>query len=208
MTAEKSSCIGHQTSLEELETKHGRLKEKAGNYAEEQLSLKKRIEQLNDAQKGTMSQIAVACYNDRKTRQIAAVRKDFENTLREMGKENLTKPLPVFCAASTTFLKYQNKNFKKKCMGFPTKQETEIPQLRDWLTKFTLDNREKNAQAFLQDVEQLIASMKPWIDDKRGDLKIYAAKRKQWEPALQARIKELNLVCSIFLDDENTPGRV
>lgn len=141
------------------------------------------------------SQIILACNNDRKMKSSAAVRRDFEDNLRYMGKETREgKTLQIFCTAATTYLDYQslsNADSGKRVQGFPTDQTTEIPQLRDWLHRLTVPSRERRAEAILANIELLIGSMKPWIDDRSGDLKMTLPQRQEGELTLEARLEEL-----------------
>ena len=80
-------------------------------------------------------------------------------------------------------------------MGFPDVQTTEIPQLRDWLVEFTFPSREQKAQLLLESIERLMGSMRPWIDDRSGDLKMTAMQRREREPEFESLVKGLERVC-------------
>lgn len=186
-------------SLASLRKKLSTLKETAGREADKVDSLDKSIKNLTSAVQSNKSQIYQACNNDRKAKATAAVRKDFENNLREMGKTDSKKALQVFCTASVVYLDYlmiQSMDSGKKTLGFPDQQSTEIPDLRDWLVEFTLPDREAKAQALLEDIERLITSMKPWIDDRSGDIKMSVLERAEREPQFGNRVEELAQVCT------------
>jgi hypothetical protein len=173
------------------------LTEKARKEADLGDSLNKSIVSLNKALQFNTSRIYQACNDDRKAKAIAAVKKDFENNLRNMGKTGSDKTLQVFCTASMVSLDYlmiQDRGMKQ--MGFPDQQSTEIPKLRDWLVEFTLPGRESKAQAVLEDFERLMTSMKPWVDDRSGDVKFSASEMAQREPGFERSVKELAEVCS------------
>lgn len=168
-----------------LEIKLSELQQKAAKANVELLKLQERLEKLTKGLACHENNKIVACSNDRKSNEIAAVRKDFERTQQTMGIAP-SKPLPVFCVASQVYLDYENRNNRTRQKGFPTKQETEIPKLRDWLHSFTFEGREKSCRSILEEVERLVSSMRPWIEDRRGDVKISLKERAEWEPKLEA----------------------
>lgn len=128
----------------------------------------------------------------------AAVRRDFENNLREMGKTGQDSTLEVFCTASSVYLKYlafDNRTRGKRIQGYPDNQTTEIPQLQKWLYGLTVPSREQKAQTLLQNVELMINSMIPWVNDRSGDMKMTLLQRKENEPKFQTQLDELHKVC-------------
>ena len=183
-------------TLAQLRRKLAGLKEIARNEANMIDSLNRSIANLTSALRSTKSQIVQTCNRDRKDKASAAVRKDFENNLREMGDTGTKKTLQVFCTSSVTYLNYISANTStRKAMGFPDLQTTEIPRLRDWLVEITLPKREEKAQGLLESTERLMGSMKPWIDDRSGDMKMTIIQRRGCEPIFEGRVKELEQVC-------------
>jgi len=177
-----------------LEDRLNDLKITTGAEAEEEIKLVRGVKHLEIAHHFNISELRLACNNDRKQKSIARVRQDFEQTQQQMGLVSTT-PLQVFCTSAETFLKYENPNLKIRKQGFPSRQDTEIPQLRDCFNKFTFAGRDQRAQEILERFEQLVSSMKPWIGDQRGDLKISAGQRERWEPLFEVEIEQLSQVC-------------
>ena len=176
--------------------KLARLKETARIEANKIDSLNKGIASLTNALQFTKSQIVQICNRDRKDKASAAVRKDFENNLREMGDTGTKKTLQVFCTSSVTYLNYIYANTStRKTIGFPDPQTTEIPRLRDWLIEITVPSREGKAQGLLESIERLMGSMKPWIDDRSGDAKMTIIQRREYQPIFEGQVKELEQVC-------------
>jgi len=158
------------------------------------LSLSRSIESLKRASLFARSSVLGQCILHRNELSIAAVRGDYEATLKEMGREPV-KQLQVFPISASLFLKYQSpNNGNKSYMGLPNREATKIPALRDWLMGTTLDNREKNAQAFLDEVDNFLDSTKSWITDKYGDCKMSAELRARWQPQLDRMVLELEVV--------------
>jgi hypothetical protein len=168
------------------------LEKAAATDGKEQLSLTKRINHLNKALFHAQSTIIHECNKDRKAKSIAAVRRDFETTQHKMGRPT-TELLPVFCVASSTYLGYQNQTGKKK-QGFPNNEDTEIPGLRDWLVKVTFEGREKVAREILEHTDILISSMKPWVNNQSGDVKLSDRKQAELESRFEDMIQELREV--------------
>ena len=109
-----------------------------------------------------------------------------------MGRQPL-KDLQVFPVSATVHLKYQKS--ENKHLGFPNRVDTNVSALRDWLHGTTLDDRERCAQAFLDDVDAFLASVQPWIMDKYGESKISAELRGLWEPQMESLVGDLEAVC-------------
>ena len=181
------------TNKADLQIKLSKLERIVATEAEQQLKLQKRIKDLRSALNHGHSKMTHACNSHKKKNQVAAVRKDFEKTQTEMGGAS-KKPLPVFSVASATFILYKYRIAKARRCGFPSIQDTEIPQLRDWLFSFTFGQREKDARIILDEAESLITSMKPWVEDTRGDLKISAQERLELEPIFELKTKDLGMV--------------
>jgi hypothetical protein len=160
--------------------------------ADKLASFGRRIKHLERALFYARSNLRATCIKDRNTRSSAAIRRDFENTLHEMGR-NPTESLQVFCVAAVLHIKYLKS--PKRLTGFPTTEDTQIPALRDWLISTTLKDRNNYAQAFLEDIDNLVTSMQPWINDTHADIKMTPQMRGDWEPQLEAAIKGLQEVC-------------
>jgi hypothetical protein len=85
-------------------------------------SLNRSLKSLVTAQNRNLFRISQACTNDRKEKATAAVRKDFEDNLREMGRTGLDTNLRDYCTASFTspdYLTIHGIGGQKKTLGFP-----------------------------------------------------------------------------------------
>jgi hypothetical protein len=162
------------------------------------LSYGRRIESLHRAASFTLSRLRVQCIQHRNSLSIGAVRRDYESTIREMGRQP-TKQLQVFPVSASVYLVYQDtKNENRRHFGFPNREDTRIPALRDWITTTTLHNRERCAQAFLDEVDLFLSSNQDWILDKFGDSKISSEQRALWEPRVVGIVVELEEVCLLL----------
>ncbi|KAE8443183.1 hypothetical protein EG329_002282 [Mollisiaceae sp. DMI_Dod_QoI] len=169
------------------------------------LSFSRRLEGIQSSIFHTKSRIRTACIKNRNDVSTAFIQRDYEDTLQQMGRES-TGPLQIFCVASRVYLQYMKiKGPSIKHPGFPNRADTQIGALRDWLVGTTFDTRERYAQAFLEDVENFLDSVTPWINDKYGDLKMSAEIREVWEPLVEAKLGELQQKFSqLSLDTANT----
>ena len=70
-----------------------------------------------------------------------------------MGRQP-SKNLQVFPVSAYVHLHYQNShNSEKRHPGFPNREDTQVPALREWLIRTTLDDRERIVHSFLDDVD-------------------------------------------------------
>ena len=161
--------------------------------AKEYSDLIKRVDDLTKARTYAYSKVVQECNKHKFAKSIAAIQRDFECTRMDMGRTS-TKPLPVFCVSATTYLSYLTRSGQIK-FGFATSSDTQIPSLRDWLFRFTYAGREDVARSIIDCTELLVATIKPWIDDRRGDVKLSDIDRAQLESMLRQEVKELDQVC-------------
>jgi hypothetical protein len=167
--------------------------EAANAAAKEYSHLIKRINDLKKAWTYAYSKIVKECNKHKFDKSIAAIQRDFESTRTDMGSTSKT-PLPVFCVSANTYLTYLTRSGQIK-FGFSTSSDTQMPSLRDWLVKFTYSGREDVARSIIDRTELLVATMKPWIDDRRGDVKLSDMDRAKLESILQQEVEALAQVC-------------
>ncbi|PVH76323.1 hypothetical protein DL98DRAFT_641647, partial [Cadophora sp. DSE1049] len=188
--AKRNLQLDAQKELAEADTAHSDAQIRLDEAGDEVDSLKRRLASIEKQMFWTKSRIYVACIKDRNDLSTAAVRRDFDETLAEMGRTS-SNPLSVFCTASRVYLEYLKKDNDQKHPGFPNREDTQIPALRDWLVGTTFSNRERYAQAFLEDVETMLESMSPWINDEHSDQKMTAELRGIWEPHFKTEVSKL-----------------
>lgn len=160
-------------------------------------SLSKRIDSLQIALNKSCSRAIIRATEYRNAQSIKMVRNDYEQTLQEIHKETDGATLQVFCVASKTYLEYLRPDITARKMAFPTKADTQIPKLRDWLIKFTWKQRDRNAQVFLESVENLLSSMKPWLHYCSKDAKLTVGQRANMQHILHIPLEGFEEVCSL-----------
>jgi hypothetical protein len=138
------------------------------------------------------------CIRHRNDQSSEAIRNDNKATLTEMGRQahNDLQVFPVSATIHQIYQTWENTgNSEKRSAGFPNRTDTGVPALRDWLYGTTLDDRERIAQAFLDDVDEFLAKVQPWLMDKFGQNKMPLEVRGQWEPQIESLVTDLEAVC-------------
>jgi len=177
--------------LAELQKQLSELKDVMQSASRELISYTRRAESKNKRLFFAQSRIQVKCIRHRNDFSTSAIRSDYRATLQEMGRQ-VNQDLEVFPVSATIHLKYQSTEMRHR--GFPNISDTNISALRDWLYGTTLDDRERIAQAFLDEVDGFLASIQPWIMDKYGGTKMSAEQRAVWESHMEAKTANLEAV--------------
>jgi hypothetical protein len=137
----------------------------------------RRITSIRRAWFFARSKVMVQCIRHRNELSSAAIKSDYRATLQEMGRQP-HRDLQVFPVSAAVHLHYQNS--EKRHAGFPSREDTYVSALRDWLLGITLDDRERYAQAFLDHMDAFLASIWPWLMDTYGQRKMSADLRAHW----------------------------
>lgn len=158
----------------------------------------KRIPKYEKAKWEAECQMVKACISDRNKMYKAVIKGDYEDTLKQLGREGPSKPMQVFCVAARVFVGFLKD--RAKTQGFPAKEDTHIPALRDWLISTTLDTRDSNARAFLEEVRSFFTYIESWSDDTLHDYRMPAETRALVESKFEEEFKVLEEVCFLILD--------
>jgi hypothetical protein len=180
--------------LRELQQQLSDLKDMVQSGDKDLVSYGRRIAYKRKALFYARSRFMVQCIRHRNEQSSGAIQKDYLATLQEMGRQP-SKNLQVFPVSASVHLRYQNShNAEKRHPGFPNREDTQVPALREWLVGTTLDDRERIVQSFLDDVEAFLASVQPWIMNTFGEIKMSADLRAQWESRMESLVAELEAV--------------
>lgn len=183
-----------RNKLLELQKKLSDLKDMVQSGDKDLVSYSRRIAYKHKTLFYARSRFMQQCIRHRNEQSSAAIRKDYLATLQEMGRHP-SKNLQVFPVSASVFLFYQNShNSEKRHLGFPNREDTQVPALREWLIGTTLNDRERIVQSFLDDVDAFLASVQPWIMNTFGEIKMSADLRAQWEPRMESLVAELEAV--------------
>jgi hypothetical protein len=190
-----------RNKLLELQQLRSDLKDMIQSGDKDLISYGRRIAYKHKSLFYARSRFMVQCIRHRNEQSAAAIRKDYLATLQEMGRQP-SKNLQVFPVSASVHLYYQNPhNSEKRHAGFPNREDTQVPALREWLIGTTLNARERIVQSFLDDVDAFLASVQPWIMNKFGESKMSADLRAQWEPRMESLVVELEAVSFHLLVD-------
>ncbi|TVY48098.1 Nuclear GTPase SLIP-GC [Lachnellula cervina] len=137
-----------------------------------------KIGQLDDAIKVQQSHQKAVCIRNRNEVSAKELRKDYENASKQMGQEN-QKPLQVFCVSAHAFAAMAKGSTGVE--GFLKLDDTGLPLLQSWLNETTLEGRERNAVAFLEDILSLQLSITPWIANTSAEFKMTQTQRQAVE---------------------------
>ncbi|TVY88490.1 Nuclear GTPase SLIP-GC [Lachnellula willkommii] len=127
------------------------------------------IRHLEGLIKALQSHQKAACIRNRNEVSTDKLRKDYQIASKQMGQKN-KKPLQVFCVSALAFTDMAKGSANVE--GFLKLSDTRIPQLQRWLNETTLQDRERHAVAFLEDVVSFKLSIAPWIAHTSAEFKM------------------------------------
>lgn len=199
MRVASAEQVDLRSKIAQLEKEYSDIRTIAEREADEIIHFGRRIKFLSKARFYARSSLMVQCIRHRNEQSSAAVRSDYEATLREMGRQPI-KDLQVFPISASVHL--HNQTSEKRHLGFPNREDTYISALREWILGTTLDDRERIAQAFLDDVDAFLARFHPWAMDKYGECKMPAELRAQLEPHMESLVDDLEAVSYLELHSD------
>ncbi|KAI9641666.1 hypothetical protein NHQ30_009521 [Ciborinia camelliae] len=149
----------------------------------------------------TRCRIRAECIKARNQIQTAQFIEHYESGRRELGDEEVTKPLKVFCVSAQAFMHLKSgKEAEALKSGFFTKSDTGIPEFRDALISTTWESRQRNARTFSEEVLNAAKLLDIWSADTIADYKMLAHERAIVETkldemyeALEKDFEKLNL---------------
>ncbi|KAI0546525.1 hypothetical protein F4679DRAFT_598606 [Xylaria curta] len=146
--------------------------------------IRREIKEIKNQQENTLADVKAICIQGRNEYSRGAIKQDFAMGIKELDRENsaeendatfdpdqdardydeVASSLPVFCVSSRAYQKLSGKlekdNFQSQ--GFQSVEDTEIPQLQEHAKKLTEARRASHYRRFLNDLSQLVNSMKLW----------------------------------------------
>lgn len=110
--------------------------------------------------------------------------------------EAVAQSLPVFCVSARAYQKLSGRLQKDTVQvdGFPSVEDTEVPGLQEHTRRLTDTGRAHNSRRFLQELEQLLNSMRLWASSDTGAL-LSKEKQKADEVFVRAQLASLRKVC-------------
>lgn len=119
---------------------------------------------------------------------------DPEQDLRDY--DQVAESLPVFCVSSRAYQKMTGKLQKDgfQSQGYMTTADTEIPQLQKHAKKLTEAGRMSNSRQFLNDLDQLLNSMKLWAYNDGNRCTLTDSEKRREERHLHTLLDTLEKV--------------
>lgn len=110
--------------------------------------------------------------------------------------DEVARNLPVFCVSSRAYQnmrgRLQKDDFNND--GFRNVEETEIPQLQQHAKKLTESGRAATCRRFLNEMCQLLNSMKMWAANDGSQSILSGREQRKEETILRARLSTLEKV--------------
>ncbi|KAI0188385.1 hypothetical protein EV127DRAFT_368349 [Xylaria flabelliformis] len=149
------------------------------------------IKAIRNQKDNMLADVKAICIQGRNEYSRGAIKQDFAMGIKELDRENsaeendatfdpdedardydeVARGLPVFCVSSRAYQKLSGKlekdNFQSQ--GFQSLEDTEIPKLQEHAKKLTEARRTSHYHRFLNDLSQIVNSLKLWsADDGNG----------------------------------------
>ncbi|KAI8946002.1 hypothetical protein F4801DRAFT_566054 [Xylaria longipes] len=149
------------------------------------------IKAIQNEREKTLADAKAICIQGRNEYSRGAIKQDFAMGIKELDQENsaeendatfdpdqdardydeVARSLPVFCVSSRAYQKLSGKLEKDdfQSHGFQSMEDTEVPKLQKHAKKLTEAGRMSHCRRFLNDLSQLVNSMKLWsANDDNG----------------------------------------
>jgi len=123
---------------------------------------------------------------------------DFDPSQDFRDYDEVAANLPVFCVSSRAYQKLSGRIKKDNVSldGFPSPEDTEIPQLQEHARNLTEDTRLSAYQDFLNNFQQVVQSVFMWASMSSRLQKLAEQTKKSRNQNLQGALAELRAVSS------------
>ncbi|KAI3323344.1 hypothetical protein HD806DRAFT_496329 [Xylariaceae sp. AK1471] len=174
--------IEEQISL--LRAQRKKIREERRSLDSQIAGLRKDIEKIEIERDNILADLKAICIKGRNDYSRGAIKQDFAMGIKELDQENaaeeddanfdpdqdirdyeeVARSLPVFCVSSRAYQKLSGKLEKDdfESHGFLSVEDTEVPKLQEHAKKLTEAGRASHCRRFLNDLCQLVNSMKLW----------------------------------------------
>ncbi|KAI1806680.1 Dynamin family-domain-containing protein [Daldinia bambusicola] len=175
--------------------------------------VRKRMREAKSERKQILDKIKVQCIQGRNEYARGAIKQDFAMGIKELDQENaaeeddttfdpdqdlrdydeVARTLPVFCVSSRAYQKLSGKLQKDdfQGQGFMSLDDTEIPHLQLHARKLTEEGRASNCRRFLNELTQLINSMKLWASNDGTQSTLTDVEKRREEMHLRKLLNDL-----------------
>ncbi|TEY48783.1 hypothetical protein BOTCAL_0292g00050 [Botryotinia calthae] len=177
------------------------LQMEVNSYSNQLWSLQTKKEIIESSLANNRARIKAKCIKNRNEIQIAAINEEFEAGTKELGEQEASSPLQIFCVSAKAFLDLCSGQAGEALdCGFFTKADTGIPTLRDALIVKTWETRLLNSRTFNEGVANAAALLDMWSADTIADFKmrlderaVVETKLNEMYGALEQEFEKLNV---------------
>ncbi|KZL84766.1 tat pathway signal sequence [Colletotrichum incanum] len=176
--------------------------------------IREEIKKVQSEEERLLGKVKSICIQGRNEYSKGAIQRDFAMGIKELDQEaaieedeqtfnpdedirdydEVARNLPVFCVSSRAYQKMrgrlQRDDFNND--GFHDVDETEIPQLQHHAKKLTEGSRAANCRRFLNDLRQLLNSMKMWAANDGSRSQLGSQDKWNGETSLRAQLSALD----------------
>ncbi|KAI1659708.1 Dynamin family-domain-containing protein [Daldinia decipiens] len=199
--------------LASLRAQKRELRDKRRGLDVQTLDLRKQIREAKAKQQGILDEVKARCIQGRNNYSRGAIKQDFAMGIKELDQEHaaeeddttfdpdqdirdydeVARTLPVFCVSSRAYQSLTGKLKKDDFQdhGFMSVEDTEIPQLQLHAKKLTEEGRASNCRRFLNDLTQLINSMKLWASSDGTQSILTDVEKRREEMHLRKLLNDL-----------------
>ncbi|KAF7899573.1 hypothetical protein EAF00_003909 [Botryotinia globosa] len=188
-------------TLSQAQNARQNLQMEVNSYSNQLWSLQTKKESLESSLANNQAYIKAKCIKNRNDIQIAAITEEFETGRKELGEQDASRPLQIFCVSAKAFLDLcSGQEGEALACGFFTKADTGIPTFRDALIAKTWKTRLHNSRTFNEGVANAAALLDMWSADTIADFKMKSDERAVVETkldemygALEQEFEKLNV---------------
>ncbi|KAI1502359.1 hypothetical protein F5X99DRAFT_379222 [Biscogniauxia marginata] len=173
----------------------------------------KEISNVQSERDAILSELKAMCIKGRNDYSCGAIKQDFAAGIKELDQENaieeddttfdpdqdirdydaVARSLPVFCVSSRAYQKLSERLKKDdfRSDGFLSLEDTEIPRLQEHAKKLTEAGRASHCRRLLNDLTQLVNSMKLWAANDGTQTPLTDVEKRREELHLRKLLDEL-----------------
>ncbi|KAI1780219.1 hypothetical protein F4818DRAFT_437499 [Hypoxylon cercidicola] len=173
----------------------------------------KEIQEAESERSKILAEVKARCIRGRNDYSRGAIKQDFASGIKELDQENaaeedeetfnpeedlrdydeVARTLPVFCVSSRAYQKLSGRLQKDdfRSDGFMSPEDTEIPQLQQHTQRLTEAGRKRHCRSFLNELVQLINSMKLWTTNDETQCTLTDGEKRREEMHLRKLLNDL-----------------
>ncbi|KAH9904586.1 hypothetical protein F4778DRAFT_69364 [Xylariomycetidae sp. FL2044] len=179
------SKVQIEQTLASLKSQRKKIREEIRELGGRTMKIREESKRLQTKREELLAETKAICIKGRNEYSRRAIQHDFAMGIKELDQENaveeddtafdpdqdtrdydeIARTLPVFCVSSRAYQKLRERLKKDdfRSDGFLTADDTEVPQLQAHAKKLTEARRAAHCRSILNDLMQLLNSMKLWV---------------------------------------------